>query len=93
MRVRLLMVIRLSHVTRGAQPNSFPVVRQSLAGDKPTSLDGAASFEGVDYHLKRPRHTQRQIPRIRGELIADLLKELNVSVAEAARRWRLPVPI
>lgn len=48
------------------------------------SLDGAASIEGVGYHLKRPRHTQRQNPRIRGELIADLLQELNVSAAEAA---------
>jgi hypothetical protein len=65
-----------------------------LAGDKPTSLDGAASIEGVDYHLKRPRHTQRQNPRIRVELIADLLQELNVSVAEAAAAFgALPVPI
>jgi|HubBroStandDraft_2_1064218.scaffolds.fasta_scaffold61794_4 hypothetical protein len=48
------------------------------------SLYGAASLEGAGYHLKRPRHTQRQNPRIRGELIADLLQELNVSVAEAA---------
>jgi hypothetical protein len=61
-----------------------PGCHQGLAGDKPTSLDGAASIEGVDYHLKRPRQTQRQNPRIRGELIADLSQELNVSVAEAA---------
>ena len=48
------------------------------------SLYGAASLEGAGYHLKRPRHTQRQNPRIRAELVADLLQELNVSVAEAA---------
>jgi hypothetical protein len=84
MRVRFSFVrwIVSSYARRATR--LVPGCHQGSAGDKPTSLDGAPSIEGVDYHLKRPRHTQRQNPRIRGELIADLLQELNVSVAEAA---------
>ena len=38
----------------------------------------------LDYHSKRPGDMQRQNPRIRAELVAHLLQELNVSVAKAA---------
>jgi len=84
MRVRFFFARRIVSSYARRATRLVPGCHQGLAGDKPTSLDGAASIEGVDYHLKRPRHTQRQNPRIRGELIADLLQELNVSAAEAA---------